>query len=313
MLLISQILVPYDFSSCARQALRQASALARLHDAKLHILHIEVLHEVSPIAGSPFKKAEQLGRRIAEEHAEELAMLSDLSIHYASTQNIAAAPSILQYAKQYNIDIIIAGTHGRRGIGRIFLGSVAEELVAKSACPVLITGASKATSTFGELKNILAPVDFSEHAKESLAYARAIGANTAANLHLFHVLPINSSSVYTDIGGLAPVYPQQDLRKRALAQLHKLMDHGTPYQGEIKYALSQGLIASETLRYAREIQADMIVIGSHGLTGIKRFMLGSVAAKVIRSAQCPVFVVKSFGKSIRSTNASEHPPIEVSS
>lgn len=301
MLSLTKILVPYDFSVFSQMALRQAARLARLYDAALHVLHVEALHEIPVLdQATGAERAEQLRRRIAGEHSDEPDLLRDIVVHYAVSYDFSPGPSILQYASQYDVDLIVAGTHGRRGIGRVFLGSVAEEIVRLADCPVMTVRENESSDIhFESLERILVPIDFSVHSEDALRYAHEIARESGAQLDLLHVVPVNAYPSMNDTGAFA-MYAEQpgDVEGKAMEHLEKLYSRIIGAAGNVRFHILHGTGAHEIVEQAIEMKSNLIVIGTHGLTGIERFMLGSVTAKTLRRAPCPVFVVKSFGKSL---------------
>lgn len=309
MLSLSKILVPYDFSVFSKMALRQAADIARLYKASLHIVHVEVMHELpalEPAAGA--KRAELLRKRIEQENSGDPELLEGIVVHFAVAQDFAAGPPVIDYVSQYDVDLIVVGTHGRRGLGRVFLGSVAEEIVRLAPCPVMtVRDDTEAPVSIAALKRILVPVDFSTHSEEALAYAKAIAVHAGATLDLLHVVPVNSYPTMNDTGAFAMYAAHTDeIEVKALEHLKKLFERVPGSAGDVEYHILHGTGAHEIVEAAQEMKSDLIVIGTHGLTGIERFMLGSVTARTVRRAPCPVFIVKSFGKSLlHDVNTSE--------
>ncbi len=301
MLSLSKILVPYDFSVFSKMALRQAARLARLYEATLHVLHVEALHEIPVLDQTTGpERAEQLRKRIEGAHENEPELLRNIVVHYAVSYDFSPGPSILQYADQYDVDLIVVGTHGRRGIGRVFLGSVAEEIVRLAHCPVLTVRENETSDIhFESLNRILVPIDFSVHSEDALRYAHEIAKRSGAQLDLLHVVPVNAYPSMNDTGAFS-MYAEQpgDIEARALEHLENLYKRMIGSAGNVRFHIMHGAGAHEIIEQAIEMKSNLIVIGTHGLTGIERFMLGSVTAKTLRRAPCPVFVVKSFGKSL---------------
>lgn len=281
--------------------------LANLYGAELHILHVEVMHEIPEfISGGWSDKAEHLRVQVEAENNALMKSHKSVVIHYGVGQDIAAGPSILKYVDQYDVDLVVIGTHGRRGIRRMVLGSVAEEVVKYAGCPVLTIGRSEDDEAgFDTLKKILVPVDFSLHAEVALLYAKEIARHAGAELCLFHVVPAQPYPVYTDMGGSSIYDFQPDIEEKALARLDQLYKRVAGEDGPASFVVAHGHGAKEILQQADEMSCDLIVIGTHGLTGVNRFVLGSVTAKAVRSAHAPVFVVRSFGKSLLPTTVVE--------
>ena len=147
---LEKILMPTDFSACANSALAHAVDLAEHFDAELHLLHVVVLHQEDPYSpGQAFPGLEELHLRMEEAASHEMQLSIDapraagLRVVETQARHVAAAPAILDYADRENVDLIVLGTHGRRGLRRFLLGSVAEEVVRSARCPVLTYRESK--------------------------------------------------------------------------------------------------------------------------------------------------------------------------
>ncbi len=152
-----------------------------------------------------------------------------------------------------------------------------------------------------QIRRILAPIDFSEHAAQSLAYAREIAATYRAKLGLLHVIeeptfPAMYGAVMHELYGKIP-----DVNQQALEALQRLLADADGPDVETGLHVVKGHAAAEVLRFAEEHDVDLIVMSSHGLTGLEHLLLGSVAEKVARQAPCPVLLVKAFGKSLLPT------------
>jgi nucleotide-binding universal stress UspA family protein len=143
-----------------------------------------------------------------------------------------------------------------------------------------------------KLASILFPTDFSKNAQRALEYACFLGERFGARLHVLHVLP-DPWVLVPDPGsayGLPSAYEDR-LRKEAEESLARLaLETGT--RDKTVQALRKGSEPAEIVRYAREHQLDLIVMGTHGRTGLSHAFLGSVAEQVVRTAGCPVLTVR---------------------
>ena len=302
---IKKILVPFDFSPLSNKALASALLFAQLVDAELHVVHVEVLHglpitEPSTASAAP---AEILKKRVEDENAYINDLYKEVVKFYAVGRGIAAGPILLEYIESHQIDLVIIGTHARHGLKRVFLGSVAEEIVRYAACNVLtITGESSALLEFDRLKNILVPIDFSDHSAKALDYARKVAALSGASLDLVHALHFPSFSTITDAGVFSVVDFDTNIETKARAHLKAFYAQAGGDAGSASYTILEGPPADEIVRHAADSKCDLIVIGTHGLSGLDRFLLGSVASKTIRRAPCPVLVINA---KVRHTP--EHP------
>jgi len=306
MLQINSILYPTDFSKCASHALPHAISLAERFGADLHLLHATVLHEGDP--GNAVHRLPNMEGlyQILEQHAET-QMLSTLEDHgskgftvrHAQVRSISAPGAILDYAAEGDIDLIIMGTHGRRGLRRLLLGSVAEEVVRLAPCPVLTVPEASDVTDAGQIKSILVPIDFSEHARLALTRANELATGYGAEIHVLHVV---DEVVYPDF--YPPVMPAgesitDELRDQSIDRMKELISDLIPPPGsEAKIHVRAGRAAHAITDFAAELGADLLVIASHGLTGVSHMLLGSVTELVVRRAHCPVFTIKGFGETL---------------
>jgi len=195
MMKLKNILFPTDFSRCADQALTHAVYLAEKYQAALHLLHVVTLFEDQPdVLNDEFAETEALVRKLEEKAESELQNVAnthgsdDMEIVTSQKRAISAAPAILEYASKSGIDLIVMGTHGRRGIGHLLLGSAAEEVVRLADCPVFTIRESEEVKPIKLFERILVPIDFSDHSKKALAYAKEIADSYDANLQLLHII-----------------------------------------------------------------------------------------------------------------------------
>lgn len=297
MLQIDRLLHPTDFSECSERALPVAVLLAEAHEAELHALHALVLHAADET------DVDLLWERLAEEARAELRAIGEdreLRVSPAVARGISAAPVILDYASEQDVDLIVMGTHGRRGVRRWLAGSVAEEVVRLAPCPVLTVHAEPGPSEAGDVprfQEMVVPVDFSSHSRLAVAHARELSETLDARVSLVHVveqavypdfyLPVQSSGL--DLAGL---------RETAAERLRELADEAVGAERTGAVEVRTGRTVPEIIDFVEARGADLVVIASHGLQGLERVLLGSVAERVVRRASCSVLTVKAFGKRI---------------
>lgn len=300
-----KILFPTDFSRCADQALAHAVFLAEKYEAELHVLHVvTIFKDQSDIVSNEIADTEKTIRNLEEIAEKQLNKVvdskgsDDMTLITTTKRSISAAPAIMEYSTENNIDLIVMGTHGRRGFGHLLLGSTAEEVVRLSECPVFTIKELKEAKPVMHLNNILIPVDFSDHSKIALSHASEIAQSYKAQLQILHIIeetmhPAFSLSGKSSIFDLIPGI-EDDCRKRT----EKMVNETVPSQVKYDVHIKGGSAASDIIRFAKESSTDLIVIATHGLTGLEHMLLGSVTEKVVRMAHCPVFTVKSFGKNL---------------
>ncbi len=308
MLKIRTILFPTDFSECSRQAFAHALFLAEQHDAKLHLFHAIVLHDDDPAnPARRFPGGQDLLTTLTEIAGSKLASLVEphekrpVDVQEYTARGVSAADLILEHAREHDVDLIVMGTHGRRGPARLFLGSVAAEVVRSSRAPVLTLRQLGEGRSLEAIERILVPVDFSEHSRAALLHATELARSYRARLQLLHVIqqPVYPY-FYAPVPAVAPVEEVQGLRKRGLRALEKLVETAGDPKLDHDFELVDGHPASEIVDFARDRGCDLIVTATHGLTGLERLLLGSTSEQIVRTSPVPVLMVKSFGKSLVS-------------
>lgn len=306
MLQIRRLLYPTDFSETAEQALPHALFLAEQFAAELHMLHAVVLHENDPRDPERrFPEASEILEHLFEIADSELARLVEanqsktFTLKEARVRGFSAGEVILDYAAEHDIDLIVLGTHGRRGPARMFLGSVAEEVVRLADCPVLTLRRQKEPRTIEAIQRILVPIDFSRHSQQALSHARELAAIYGASLQLLHAIeePVYPY-FYAPAGGFSVAKQLDELRAKTDEALAKLLAESGGPEVPVERFVVNGRPAVEITRFAEEHDSDLMVIATHGLTGLERLLVGSTAERVVRQSPCPVFTVKSFGKQL---------------
>lgn len=306
MLSLDRILVARDFSSVSNRALRHGLALAARTHATLHVLYAEVLHEVEQRAAdrpSPADGIQAFREELKAEGGVSSAALDNVSIVEAVRRDTAAAPAILGYASEEDIDLIALGTHGRRGPRRIVLGSVAEEVVRHAPQPVLtVRGTSDESGLPAPrpLNRILVPVDFSEYAREALVYAREWARLYDAEIDVLHVVEEDLHPAFY-VGGVSSIYDvEPDLEEKVSETLNDFVQDTIGSVEPVHTHMRTGSAGSAIVEFADNHDVDLVSLSTHGRTGLERFLLGSIAEKVVRHVHCPVLTVKTFGHSIIS-------------
>lgn len=306
MIQIHKILFPTDFSKCSSQAMDHALLLAEKCRAELFLFHAIVMHEYDPYnPGYHFPDTEALYKRLKDlaganmKTALETHEDTSVTIHREHERGLFAPDIILDFAEDQEVDLIVMGTHGRRGLGHLVLGSVVERVVRFSNCPVLTVREKKASKAGPRFSRILVPVDFSDHSSVAVTYASEIAAMFGGMLQLLHVVEqVIHPVFYHGSGRTADPESGKEIKDASEEALYKLYAEAPGPETEVEFHCIEGHPAGTIIRFAEKQAADLIVIGTHGLTGLSHFMLGSVTDKVVRRAPCPVFTVKSFGKSL---------------
>jgi nucleotide-binding universal stress UspA family protein len=286
MIEFKNVLCPVDFSESSTRALAHAAALVRWYGAQLTVLHVIDV------------PAEFVDPMTCEEALSELRQAIAPTAVSPDPHLIADAgdPSttIIDQAVATKADLIVIGTHGRRGFKRLLLGSVAERVLYEAPCPVLTVSAN--TKAMGSdvvtFKRILCPLDFSPSALQALGFALDLARQADGLVTLLHVvewLPEDEprASTYFNVSKF-----RGDLVDDAKQRLRSLVAEESRVWSEIDEVVVSGRAHREILRTAETRSADLIVMGAQGRGGVGLALLGSTTHEVVRGASCPVLTVR---------------------
>lgn len=291
------ILYPTDFSDGARPALRFALRLARQHDATLHLLYVAPGLGEDPIRGAFEVELDEeafLERLHNEADRQMDALLDeagadDVHVERVVRRGIAPGEAIVRYAGDQAVDLVVMGTHGRRGVARALLGSVAAEVVRQAPCSVLTVRNDEPTPS--SIGRVLAPVDLSQYTEPLIRTAKDVTASFGASLDVLHVVEPLPFPVPL-VGAITLHDLVSDPTDRSEAHLERILDRCGGLPVTVRTHVEEGHAAMTILDVADEIDAGLIVIASHGLSGLERMLLGSVTARIVRRASCPVLTVR---------------------
>ena len=281
---LARILVPTDFSPACDHALAEAVAIASRSGAELHVLHVQVLRRsrygwaAIPVIVDVEKVIADLSRKDLDKAVQniQLPVISEV------IPGLEAPATIVNYCQQHNIDLIVMGSHTRSDLSRMFLGSVTAEVLRESPVSVLVMAPTDAPRPDG-YRQVLAPVDFSESSILALRQASAIASAQNAHLIVLHVVEPPKSVPYVSMRG-----PVEALRQRAAESLDKLLDSAGLPREPAQTLVVIGRSDREIVRCASEQDVDLIVMGTEGLSGLSRLLVGSTTERVLRSAPCAV-------------------------
>ena len=313
---IKRILFPTDLSRLSNAALPLAAAMARERKAELLVLHVQeppTAYALGEWGSGPLEPDPGWLQQVLNNIKPSDATIPCL--HKLVIGN--PAREIVLTAKNDDIDLIIMGTHGRTGLARMLMGSVAEKVVRRAICPVMTlkqpaawsfegnSSASSAQLPDARGKTILLAVDFSRTSDAAFLEATALARDWRAWLIIAHV-----EQPLAAYGG-AEVLDSYVLDACSDA-LKKRLERIRPPEPEIPctHRLTNGDPADEIVRIAGEEKADLIVMGTHGHTGVARVLLGSVAEKVVRQAPCPVLTLKIPRKRKRAGRVKLHVSVQ---
>ena len=292
MLRLPRILFATDGSDCAERARRYATHLADRFEAALHVVHVEErpadLADVVDVQEADI---------LADLHSIErgTSVVAEPRVQERRVVHPSAAEGLLAYATEHDIRLLVLGTHGRRGLRRLLLGSVAEEVVRRADAPVLTVGPGADVHAMSG-GTLLVPVDFSSAQDTLLAHACEWALAYDMDVVLAHAVEVEG---VPDVYGLRSDPPAPDaLADRARTALREPADALRDRGLDVRVEVRAGPAAAEVLDAADALGADLLAIATHGRSGLDRVLMGSVAERVLRQAPCPVLTVKPFGRSL---------------
>jgi nucleotide-binding universal stress UspA family protein len=291
---VKHIVCPTDLSETSVRAFAHALMWARWYDAPLMVIHVPAPQQVA-IAVPEAAVVLPVGRPPAEVRAdvEEFVALAQQMGVRTSIEMLdgGIVPAILGKTDPLEDAVLVLGTHGRRGLERLALGSIAEGVLHRSTHPVLAVppGASQAPLDPAGLTRIVCGVDFSPASRAALGYAASLAEEADADLDIVHVAEAPDPGD-PRVGGAHDAGGEPPRREGIRAQLRALAPEHTLAEGTVTEWVLDGRPAAEILNQAAARRADLIVLGAGGRSR-RPFGLGSTTDKVVRSAVCPVLSV----------------------
>jgi nucleotide-binding universal stress UspA family protein len=289
------ILVTIDFSEYSKTALDICLGASRCMKTKLYVLHTiekfphDYRHLLSGTTHADMKQ------KLEEDAIDKIkAMIPD---EIRETGDIIPMVrfgkpflEIIQVAKEENVDLLVVGTHGRAGVDRVMLGSVAERIVRKAGCPVMVIKGRKYTS----FKRIIVPIVFSDCARKALEYAIATARSHNSRLTILHVYEESFVEPYVNAAN------SEEEAEKIMKEIEWANE--TKYDEFLKTIdlrgveydklLIKGIPETEIVEVAMEQQADLVVMGTHGRAGIMHILIGSTAEEVVRAVHCDIIILK---------------------
>ena len=294
-----KILCPVYFDETSPVALEYAKHFAKRANGIIHLLHVVPTDEMH-LLRKVYRPAEGGGADVvwAEKVAQDLLaslaqeQLSDVSHEIVTRTSDDPVTGILEAGKELGSDLVVMATQGRTGITHFILGSVAEKVVRESPTPVFTTRRGEALAGTPPFQKILVPVDIAEQSSVALVCARQLAEQFHGTVYPLHIVPNDVTLLR-----LRDVYHAREgehganlvlAEKSARQKLQELaQEHLSGMQYETILHVS-GDPAKSIIETERDISADLIVMATHGVTGIFHLLLRSLTEKMIREADCPV-------------------------
>jgi nucleotide-binding universal stress UspA family protein len=311
---LKKILATTDFSASSQVGVRCARAFAKKLDAAIELVY--VVEPVVCFAGGENILLALDDSAVIEQAGKDLDKIaqrqSKPDFPVASVVKVGKPfHEIATLARNRQTDLIVISTRGHTGLKRALLGSTAERVVRHAPCPVLtvpsqIPGERVNEASVFRLKKILVPIDFSETSAQALPYAAAMARQFDAEIILLHV--VEPLLIPAGLGYMRSGVRDTDRNSEQIAKtnLHCVSEEFFGESDCARIMARTGAPHREITAAAKELGADLIVLTTHGYTGLKHVLLGSTAEQVVRHADCPVMVVRRTERGVHAT--STHKP-----
>lgn len=298
-----RVLLPLDGSELAEVALSYAKGIASRFGLELLLLHVAGKGEAESL---PLHRAyiDQTSERLRKEMAEVQAKTGGHAVVVKGEVAVGyPADEILRYAAEKDVDLILMATHGRSGVSRWVLGSVADKILRLAALPVLLVRAGMPKDTAYEKwssPRILVPLDGSELAELVLPHVEALASTqggAGAEVVLIGICeplvlpPVTAPETSVNWGIAAQEFMEKS-KKSTEAYLARVQRGLTDAGLKVSFEVLEGDPATEIIEYAGKRQVNLIVMATHGRSGIGRWAYGSVAQKVLHGGSSPILLVR---------------------
>lgn len=298
MIEFKHVLCPVDFTESSARALAHAAALTRWYGAQLTVMHVVPTFDPVPIRAGLAAPMQIVNPVPREQVVGEIQLLLDRTGVAPTAHLVAeagdASTTIVDQALKTKADLIVIGTHGRRGFKRLLLGSVAETVLHEAPCPVLTVSPQTAAATADVVtfKRILCPIDFSPAALQAFGFALDLARQAGGLVTLLHVVEWLAEDEPRATAHFNVPEFRSHMVNDARERLRSLVADESRDWVEIDHVIVSGRAHREILRAAKARAVDLIVMGSQGRGGMNLALFGSTTHQVVRNAECPVLTVR---------------------
>lgn len=276
------ILVATDCSATSATAVKLAARIAKEFHSKLYVLHaimpeLYAIHMAGPVPDLKLLSLQNAHDNL-HRYAQRIPELR--SVKHKEIVFFGSATEGIQFAGESNgIDLLVLGSHGREGLAKLTLGSIAEWAVGRLPYPVLVAG-PRCNKTLHSIRSIVLAIDLSEPGFRAAEYASSIAQEHNATLTVVTVLSQT---------GEKDEEPEDE--QRAVGQLHRLLPSDVEDWCSLEFDVRSGEVAPAILECARQTNANMIVLGARHKPALADHLPRTRLSTIIRGAPCPVLLV----------------------
>lgn len=286
---IQKILLATDFSSFSDAALPFAAGLAHRYSSTLYLVNVVPSVPYDLLPADPYQPALAASEKLRSLTASEA--LKGVP-HKDYIEQGDPADVLRKMVEVHHIDLIVLGTHGRKGIDKLLLGSVAEDVFRHATCPVLTIGPHVTHKIKeGELRHILYATDFGEETRHGLPYALSLAEEHHAKMTLLHVSPEPAPVLPEPEPGAMPILTRAEALAYNEAELRKMVPADTQLTTHPDFLVEIGDTPAIIIETARKLDVDLLVIGVKRPMPLATHLTTGIAYKIVCEAPCPVLTV----------------------
>lgn len=279
-----KILAATDFSTRSNRALRQAGLLAQASSAGLAIVHVVDDDQPKPLVEMETLEAERI-------LAEQISVMAELRGVDCRAIVVGGAPftGILQTASSVEADLIVMGTHRRHILRDIFVGTTVERVIRTGPFPVLMVN-NEAQHRY---ENVVAPIDMSEPSANALLKASNAGVMAGVQTTLLHAFfPMAKGKMFIAGANEASINEYvAEARERARDELVAFLVANGLHDRGWTMRLEEGAPGEAISRVVKELRPDLLIMGTHGRSGLLKALIGSVTEEALRSLDVDILAV----------------------
>jgi nucleotide-binding universal stress UspA family protein len=268
--------------------------MAELDRAAIHLIHAETFPPIAGTYGVPIPISVWEGvRRASLELMEAFQKEAESGgVSRVTTDVVGSNDPVegtIHAVALRHADLVVLGTHGYSGLKHAVIGSVAEQILHKVRCPVMVTKEEPA-SVNPKVRRILVPVDFSEDSKAAASFAKSLAVRFNASVEIFHAIDFAP--------GYGPYFPPEavalelEIEERAAMRLEEILSGMSDVKEPVRSHVVRGSVTRSILDEVERFEPDLVVMGTRGHSNLVERALGTTAERTIRKAACPVIAVK---------------------
>jgi nucleotide-binding universal stress UspA family protein len=280
------VLVAFDNSEFSRAALRESAHWVRKHGGRITLVNAVYFDEEEfGIAPDQREKRLEFGKAMCLQSRQTVASEFGLEVESLVCEG-EASEVIVDIAGEKKADLIAMGTHGRKGLKRLIMGSVTSGVLVHSPVDVIIVK-KPCDSCTGAYPAILLPFDGSDFSKKALQRAGQLAQISGSVITVLYVIPR-----YEEMIGF---FRTDSIKKSLRQEADKIVEGAKAIAGQgvvINTVIEEGQTGEEIIKAASRLKSDLIVMGTYGWRGVNKAIMGSTTERVIAGASCPVLAVK---------------------